>query len=133
MTAEKKNGGKNRKAFYKLMNDAVYSDTMENWSKRIGARLSSNEKDYIKLTSKPNYMSQKLFDNDLIAILKSKVTLKLKKPAYVGICILDFSKDLRWDVPWRGKTRSFFVTFKSIKKHIFPKKIIIVLLVEQRL
>ena len=107
MTAEKKNGGKNRKAFYKLMNDAVYSDTMENWSKRIGARLSSNEKDYIKLTSKPNYMSQKLFDNDLIAILKSKVTLKLKKPAYVGICILDFSKDLRWDVPWRGKTRSF--------------------------
>ena len=34
----------------------------------------------------------KIFDNDLVAIRKSKVTLKLSKPAYVGMCILNFSK-----------------------------------------
>ena len=32
-------------------------------------------------------MSPKIFDNDLVAIRKSTVTLTVNKPAYVGICI----------------------------------------------
>ena len=39
-------------------------------------------------------MSQKIFDNDLVAIHKSKVTLTLNKPANVGMCMLDLSKEL---------------------------------------
>ena len=39
-------------------------------------------------------MSQKIFDNDLVAIRKSKVTLTLNKPANVGMCMLDLSKEL---------------------------------------
>ena len=34
----------------------------------------------------------KIFDNDLVAIRKNKVTLTLNKPAYAGMCILDLSK-----------------------------------------
>ena len=34
----------------------------------------------------------KIFDNNLITIRKCTVTLKLNKPAYVGISILDLSK-----------------------------------------
>ena len=30
-------------------------------------------------------MSHKIFDNDLVAIRKSKVILTLNKPAYVGL------------------------------------------------
>ena len=41
--------------------------------------------------------SQKLFDNVLITILKSRVTLTLNKPAYVGMCILDLSKVLMYE------------------------------------
>ena len=41
-------------------------------------------------------MSQKMFDNDLVVIRKSKVTLALNKPAYVGMCILDLSKVLMY-------------------------------------
>ena len=37
-------------------------------------------------------MSQKVFDKDLLAIRKNKVTLRLNKQAYVGVCILDFKK-----------------------------------------
>ena len=33
----------------------------------------------------------KIFVNDLVAIRKSKFTLKLNKPAYVGMYILDLS------------------------------------------
>ena len=39
-------------------------------------------------------MSQEIFDDDLVAIRKQKVTLTLDKPAYVGMCILDANKVL---------------------------------------
>ena len=58
---------------------------MENLTKRTDVRLVSNKKDYLKWTSKPNFKSQKIFDNDLVKIRKSRVTLKLKKPVYVGM------------------------------------------------
>ena len=70
---------------------------MENLSNRIDVRLKNNKKDYLKWTSKPNYISQKIFENDLIAIPKSKVKLALNKPAYVGMCILDSSKVLMYE------------------------------------
>ena len=42
-------------------------------------------------------MSQKVLENDLLAIRKSKVTLKLNKPSYVGMCILHLSKVLMYE------------------------------------
>ena len=42
-------------------------------------------------------MSYKIFGNDLAAILKSKVTLTLNKPAYIGMCILELSKVLMYE------------------------------------
>ena len=43
------------------------------------------------------YVIQKIFDNDLVAIRKIKVTLTLNKPAYVGICILHLRKALMYE------------------------------------
>ena len=40
------------------------------------------------------YVAKKI-DNDLVAIGKSKVTLRLNKPAYVAMYILDLSKVFR--------------------------------------
>ena len=57
----------------------------------------SNEKDYLKWTLKSSYMPQKINDNDLVAIHKSKVTLTLNKPAYVGMCILKLNKVLMYE------------------------------------
>ena len=54
---------------------------MENLRNRINVQLVNNEKDYLKCTSQPNYMSHKIFDNNLVAIPKSKVALKLKGAA----------------------------------------------------
>ena len=48
---------------------------MEELRNRIDVKLVSNKKDYLKWTSKPSYMSHKIFDNDLFAIRKNKVTL----------------------------------------------------------
>ena len=41
--------------------------TMENLRNRIDVKLVSNEKDYLKWTSKLSYMTHKIFDNDLVA------------------------------------------------------------------
>ena len=72
-----KNGDKDEKVSYKLMNNTVYGKTMESLRSRINVRLASNKKDYLKWTSKPSSISQKIFDNDLVTIHKSQVALKL--------------------------------------------------------
>ena len=41
-------------------------------------------------------MLHKIFDNNLVAIHKSKVTLRLKKPAYTEMCVLELSKVLMY-------------------------------------
>ena len=73
------------------MNNAVYGKTMENIRNRIDVKLVSNKKT-LKWASKPSYMSSKIFDNDLVAIRKNKVTLTFNKPAFIGMCILELSK-----------------------------------------
>ena len=54
---------------------------MENLRNRINVKLVSNKIDLLKWTSKPSYISHKIFDNDLFTILKNKVTLTLNKAA----------------------------------------------------
>ena len=76
------------------MNNAVYGKTIENIRNSIDVRLLSNKKDYLKCASKSSYMPHKIFDNNLVAIRKSKITLALSKPAYIVMCILDLSKIL---------------------------------------
>ena len=67
---------------------------MENLGNRINVKLINSKKDYLKCTSKPSYMSHKIFDNNLVAVGKRKVSLKLSKFANIGMCSLEFSKVL---------------------------------------
>ena len=57
------------------MNNAIYEKIMENLRNRIDLSLVNNEKDYLKYTSNPRYMSHKIFDDNLVAIHKSKLAL----------------------------------------------------------
>ena len=81
-----------KKISSKLMNNSVFSKTMENLRKRVDVRLVTNEKKLLKLTSKPTYVSSNIFNENLVAVHKIKETLTLNRPAYVGMCILDLSK-----------------------------------------
>ena len=47
------------------MNNTIFEKTMEKLRNKIDVTLVSNIKDYLKWTSKRNYISQETFYNDL--------------------------------------------------------------------
>ena len=75
----------------------MYGKAIKNLRKGIDVKLVKNENDYLKCTSKPSYMSHKIFNNNLVMIQKLKVSLKLNKLAYIGIYILELSKVLMYE------------------------------------
>ena len=79
------------------MNNSAFGTTMENLRKRIDIKLATDETKLMKLTSKPTFVTSKIFNEKLVAVHKIKKTLTLNRPAYVGICILDLSKTLMYD------------------------------------
>ena len=79
------------------MNNAIYEKAMENLRNRLSVKLVNDKKDYLKCTWKQSYMLHKIFDNNLDAIHKSKLVLKLNKPGYNGKCILELSKVLIYE------------------------------------
>lgn len=95
---EKRKNAKNafEKEFFKLMNNSVFGKTMENIRKRVDVRLVTDEKKLLKLTSKPTYVSCKIFNENLVAVHKIKETITLNRPAYVGMSILDLSKTFHY-------------------------------------
>ena len=54
------------------MNNAIYGKTMESLRNKVDVKLVNNKKDYLKCTSKPSYISHKIFDNNLVVLRKVK-------------------------------------------------------------
>ena len=80
------------KDFFKLMNNAIFGKTMENVRKHRDIKLVKTDKKNNKLVSEPNYHKMKLTDNNLAIIEMRKVKVKVNKPIYLGLSILDISK-----------------------------------------
>ena len=45
---------------------------MENVRKRISVKLINNNKDYLSVVSKPNFVSQKIFDKSFVVVHQMK-------------------------------------------------------------
>ena len=89
------------------MINSVYGKTMENRRKRINVRLVSNEKDFLKYTSRPTYVTHKLFDKDYAAIHEIKPVLMLNKPIYVGFNVLELSKWMMYNIHYNFIKKNF--------------------------
>ena len=88
------------KDFPKLMINFVYGKPMENLWKSINVRLVNKAQDFSKYTSKPTYITHKIFGKDHAAIHEIKPALILHKPIYVGFTVLDLSKWKMYDIPY---------------------------------
>ena len=84
---------------------------MENIRKGINVKLINDFKEYLKCVSNLNFISQKIFDKNFIAVHQIKTVLTLNKPIYVGFCILELSKLLMYQFHYDYVLK----TFKSVK------------------
>ena len=82
------------KDFFKLMNNAVFGKTMENVRKHRDIKLVTTDKRRNQLVAEPNYHTTKWFSENLLAIEMKKIKVKMNKPIYLGLSILEISKIL---------------------------------------
>ena len=61
---------------HKLVKNNIYGKTMEKLRNRTDIRPVNNKKDYLKCTSKPSYISRKIFESKLFAIQKKQNYIK---------------------------------------------------------
>ena len=109
---------------------------MKNLRNRVDVRLINNKKYYLKWTSKPIYLAQRIFDKDLVAIHNIKTTLTLNKSAYVRIYILELSKvpmdEFHYDYiknKYGNKSRLIFTDTNILMHEIETEKMFMKILV----
>ena len=85
------------KDLFKLMNNSVFGKTMENIRKHRHIKLVTTDKKRSKLVSEPNYHTINLISKDLSIIEMKKTKVKMNKPIYLGLSILEISKILMYE------------------------------------
>ena len=97
-TEKRKNAANSfERNLFKLMINSVFGKLMENLRKRINVELINNAKDYLRCVGKPTFVSQKIFNKNLVAVQNIKSILLLNKPINIGFSILELSKLLMFD------------------------------------
>ena len=92
---EAKNGFE--KYFFKLINNAVFGKTMENVRNHWDIKLVTTDKRRNQLGSEPNYHVTKYLSENLMTIEMKKTKVKMNKPVYLGMSILDSRKTLMYE------------------------------------
>ena len=99
MNTELRKAAKNdfEKDLFKLMNNSVFGKTMENIRKHRDIKLVTTDKKKSKLVSEPIYHTINLISEDLSIVEMKKTKVKMNKPIYLGLSILEISKTLMYE------------------------------------
>ena len=85
------------KDFFKLMNNAAFGKTMENVRKHRDIKLIKTGYKRNKLVSEPNYHTMNFISENLSIIEMKNMNVKMKKPIYLGLSILEISKIIMYE------------------------------------
>ena len=80
------------------MNNGVFGKPMESLRKHRDIKLVKTEKRGNELVSEPNYHAIKSFSENLVVIEMRKTKIKMNKPLYVGMIMLDTIKILMYEI-----------------------------------
>ena len=94
---KKKTSNHFEKDFFKLVNNAVFGKTMENVRKHRDIKLVKTDHKRNNLVSEPNYHTMKLISENLSIIEMKKVNVKMNKPIYLWLSILEISKIIMYE------------------------------------
>ena len=78
--------------FYKLLSNSLYGKTIENPEKRSKVKLCSESSTYENYIGKPNFKNAKRINSKLVGVEMKYSSIKINKPFYIGMSILDLSK-----------------------------------------
>ena len=78
--------------FYKLLSNSLYGKTIENPEKRSKVKLCSESSTYENYVGKPNFKNAKRINSKLVGVEMKYSSIKINKPFYIGMSILDLSK-----------------------------------------
>ena len=82
--------------FFKLMNNYVFGNTMENVRKHRDIKLVITDKITNRLVSEPNSHAKKWFSEDLLAIEMKKIKVKMNNLVCLDLSLLENSKTLMY-------------------------------------
>ena len=85
------------KDFFKLMDNSVFEKTMENVGNYRDIKLVTTGKRRKRLVSETNYYTKNKFSEYLMATEVKKTKVKMTKPIYLGMSILDIRKILMYE------------------------------------
>lgn len=78
--------------YYKLLSNSLFGKTIERPEKRCRVVLTSDPKKHQKLVGSPCYKASKIIHPKLVGVTLSYPAVKVKKPFYVGMAILEIAK-----------------------------------------
>lgn len=84
-------------AFYKFLSNSLFGKTMENPENKVDIKLVNTIEKYEKLVSKLTFKNAKVINKDLVSLELRKEIIKLMKPYYLGIAILELAKTYMYD------------------------------------
>ena len=98
------------------------------WYEHENIKLVATEVENIKLVSKSNYHTTKHFSKKLLAIEMKKKRVKMIKPVYLGMSILDISKTRMYEFwydyvnpKYKDKTKLCYMDTDSFVINIFTE------------
>ena len=99
MNTELRKAAKNdfEKDLFKLMNNSVFGKTTENVTNHRNIKLVTTDKKRSKLVSEPNYHTINLISEYLSITEMKIIKIKMSKPIYLGLSILEISKTLMYE------------------------------------
>ena len=83
------------------MNNSVFGKAVENVRYHGDIKLVTTDEGRNKLVSESNYHTTKQFSENLLTIEMKKRKVKMNKPVYLGMSVLDISKILMYEF-WYG-------------------------------
>lgn len=91
-----------KKDLWKLFNNATFGKSVERTENRRTVKLTTkwNTADQSisasKLIARPNFHSYSIFSEDFVAIEMKPLKIKLDRPNYIGMVVLDHSRDIMY-------------------------------------
>ena len=91
---EKRKNARNdfEKDIFKLLNNAVFGKTMADKRKHLDFEIVSDERRFMKCVNNPSFKHSHIKNENLVGVEKQKPKLKFDKPIFIGMSILDLSK-----------------------------------------